>query len=81
MNKWNVSISLQTSVYLEGVNASDPATLLAGDLNIEDVVDALTKQLLSGQASLDWVVEEVQTLDGRVVRVDDEDRVWLGDAV
>jgi hypothetical protein len=81
MNKWNVSISLQTGVYLEGVNASDPATLLAGDLNIEDVVDALTKQLLSGQASLDWVVEEVQTLDGRVVRVDDEDRVWLGDAV
>lgn len=81
MNKWNVSISLQTGVYLEGVNASDPATLLAGDLNIEDVVDALTKQLLSGQASLDWVVEEVQTLDGRIVRVDDEDRVWLGDAV
>jgi hypothetical protein len=81
MSKWNVSISLQTGVYLEGVNASDPATLLAGDLNIEDVVDALTKQLLSGQASLDWVVEEVQTLDGRVVRVDDEDRVWLGDAV
>jgi hypothetical protein len=81
MNKWNVSISLQTGVYLEGVNASDPATLLAGDLNIEDVVDALTKQLLSGQASLDWVVEEVQTLDGRTVRVDDEDRVWLGDAV
>lgn len=81
MNKWNVSISLQTGVYLEGVNASDPATLLAGDLNIEDVVDALTKQLLSGQASLDWVVEEVQTLDGRIVRFDDEDRVWLGDAV
>ena len=81
MNKWNVSISLQTGVYLEGVNASDPATLLAGDLNIEDVVDALTKQLLSGQASLDWVVEEVQTLDGRTVRADDEDRLWLGDAV
>jgi hypothetical protein len=81
MSKWNVSISLQTGVYLEGVNASDPATLLAGDLNIEDVVDALTKQLLSGQASLDWVVEEVQTLDGRVVRFDDEERVWLGDAV
>ena len=81
MNKWNVSISLQTGVYLEGVNASDPATLLAGDLNIEDVVDALTKQLLSGQATLDWVVEEVQTLDGRPVTVLDEDRVWLGDAV
>ena len=81
MNKWNVSISLQTGVYLEGVNASDPATLLAGDLNIEDVVDALTKQLLSGQATLDWVVEEVQTLDGRTVRADDEDRLWLGDAV
>ena len=81
MSKWNVSVSLQTSVYLEGVNAHDPATLLAGDLNIEDVVDALTKQLLSGQATLDWVVEEVQTLDGRTVRVDDEDRLWLGEAV
>lgn len=81
MNKWNVSITLQTGVYLEGVNASDPATLIAGDLNYGDVVTALIDQLQSGQATLDWVVEEVQTLDGRTVRADDEDRLWLGDAV
>lgn len=81
MSKWNVSISLQTGVYLEGVNAHDPATLIAGDLNYGDVVTALIDQLQSGQATLDWVVEEVQTLDGRVVRFDDEERVWLGDAV
>lgn len=81
MNKWNVSISLQTGVYLEGVNASDPATLIAGDLSYNDVVTALIDQLQSGQATLDWVVEEVQTLDGRTVRTDDEDRTWLGDAV
>ena len=81
MSKWNVTLSLQTGVYLEGVSAHDPATLIAGDLNYSDVVTALIDQLQSGQATLDWVVEEVQTLDGRTVRFDDEDRVWLGDAV
>jgi hypothetical protein len=81
MKKWNVTVSLQTGVYLEGVNAHDPATLIAGDLVEADVIKALIEQLQSGDSTLDWVVEEVQTLDGRVVRFDDEDRVWLGDAV
>jgi hypothetical protein len=81
MSKWNVTVSLQTGVYLEGVIANDPSTLIEGDLNEADVVNALIEQLQSGESTLDWVVEEVQTLDGRVVRFDDEDRVWLGDAV
>lgn len=76
MSKWNVSITLQTGVYLEEVNAHDPATLYAGDLNYSDVVTALIDQLQSGQATLDWVVEEVQTLDGRTVKiVDGESRL------
>jgi len=81
MSKWNVTVSLQTGVYLEGVNAHDPATLIAGDLVEADVIKALIEQLQSGDSTLDWVVEEVQTLDGRTVRFDDEDRIWLGDAV
>jgi hypothetical protein len=81
MSKWNVSVSLQTGVYLKEVIANDPSTLIEGDLNEADVIKALIEQLQSGDSTLDWVVEEVQTLDGRVVRFDDEDRVWLGDAV
>ncbi len=81
MDKWNVTLSLQTGVYMQGVNAHDPATLIAGDLNYEDVVKALIDQLQKGLVTLDYVVEEVETLDGRTVRFDDEDRIWLGDAV
>jgi uncharacterized protein with gpF-like domain len=81
MSKWNVTVSLQTGVYLKEVIANDPSTLIEGDLNEADVIKALIEQLQSGDSTLDWVVEEVQTLDGRVVRFDDEDRVWLGDAV
>jgi hypothetical protein len=81
MSKWNVSVSLQTGVYLKEVIANDPSTLIEGDLNEADVIKALIEQLQSGDSTLDWIVEEVQTLDGRVVRFDDEDRVWLGDAV
>ena len=81
MSKWNVTLSLQTGVYLEGVSAHDPATLYAGDLNYSNVVTALIDQLQSGQATLDWVVEEVHTLDNVPVTCADEDRVWLGDAV
>ena len=81
MKQWNVSISLQTGVYLEGVNAKDPLALYEGDLSYNDVVTALIDQLQSGQATLDWVVEEVETLDGVTVNRDDEDRVWMGDAV
>lgn len=81
MSKWNVTVSLQTGVYLEGVSANDPSTLIAGDLVEADVINALIEQLQSGESTLDWVVEEVQTLDGRTVRFDDEDRIWLGDAV
>jgi len=81
MDKWNVEITLQTGVYMQGVSAHDPATLIAGDLNYDDVVTALIDQLQKGLVTLDYVVEEVQTLDGRIVRFDDEDRIWLGDAV
>ncbi len=81
MSKWNVTLSLQTAVYLEEVNAHDPLALYEGDLNYNAVVTALIDQLQSGQATLDWVVEEVQTLDGVTVCRDDEDRVWMGDAV
>jgi hypothetical protein len=81
MSKWNVSVSLQTGVYLKEVIANDPSTLIEGDLNEADVIKALIEQLQSGDSTLDWIVEEVQTLDGRTVRFDDEDRVWLGDAV
>ncbi len=81
MKKWNVTLSLQTGVYLEEVNAHDPLALYEGDLSYNDVVTALIDQLQSGQATLDWVVEEVETLDGVTVCRDDEDRVWMGDAV
>jgi hypothetical protein len=81
MKQWNVSISLQTGVYLEEVNAKDPLALYEGDLSYSAVVTALIDQLQSGQATLDWVVEEVETLDGVTVCRDDEDRVWMGDAV
>lgn len=81
MSKWNVSISLQTGVYMQGVSAHDPATLYAGDLNYDDVVTALIDQLQKGLVTLDYVVEEVETLDGVPVTCADEDRVWLGDAV
>jgi hypothetical protein len=56
MSKWNVTVSLQTGVYLEGVNANDPSTLIAGDLVEADVVNALIEQLQSGESTLDWVV-------------------------
>jgi len=81
MKKWNVTLSLQTGVYLEEVNAKDPLALYEGDFSYNDVVTALIDQLQSGQATLDWVVEEVETLDGVTICRDDEDRVWMGDAV
>lgn len=81
MKQWNVTLSLQTGVYLEGVSAKDPLALYEGDLSYNAVVTALIDQLQSGQATLDWVVEEVSTLDGVTVCRDDEDHVWLGDAV
>ncbi len=81
MKKWNVTLSLQTGVYLEEVNANDPLALYEGDLSYNDVVTALIDQLQSGQATLDWVVEEVETLDGVTVCRDDEDHVWMGDVV
>lgn len=70
MKKWNVSVSIQTGVFLEAVEAHDPETLKDGDLDYEEVVKALIEQLHEGQASLDFIVEEVQTLDGRVVQFD-----------
>jgi hypothetical protein len=81
MKKWNVTISLQTGVYLEEVSANDPLALYEGDLSYNAVVTALIDQLQSGQATLDWVVEEVETLDGVTVCRDDEDHVWMGDVV
>lgn len=81
MKKWNVTLSLQTGVYLEEISAKDPLALYEGDLSYNAVVTALIDQLQSGQATLDWVVEEVSTLDGVTVCRDDEDHVWLGDAV
>lgn len=60
MKKWNVTLSICSSVYLEGVEADSDDAIIEGDIDQQMIEEAFIKQIRTGDSTLDWVVDEVQ---------------------